>query len=83
MLLTGASIQLAIGVYYVYVSELAEAGTRGTSLAMVTSASTLGALVSPAVGGWLIGNISWGAGYVFAVLLGFAGIGLALVPSES
>lgn len=54
MLLTGAGIQLTIGVYYVYVSELAEPGTRGTCLAMVTPASTLGALVAPAVGGWLI-----------------------------
>ena len=50
MLLTGASIQLAIGVYYVYASELAEPGTRGTCLAMVTSMSTFGALVAPAVG---------------------------------
>ena len=83
MLLTGASIQLAIGVYYVYVSELAEPGTRGTCLAMVTSASTLGSLVAPAVGGWLIGNISWAAWYVFAVLLGLAGIGLALASPES
>lgn len=83
MLLTGASIQLAIGVYYVYVSELADPGTRGTCLAMVTSASTLGALVAPAVGGWLIGNISWAAGYAFAVLLGLAGIGLALASPES
>lgn len=83
MLLTGASIQLAIGVYYVYVSELAEPGTRGTCLAMVTSASTLGALIAPAVGGWLIGNISWTAGYAFAVLLGLVGIGLALIPSRS
>ncbi|MEF8860409.1 MAG: MFS transporter [Haloarculaceae archaeon] len=83
MLLTGASIQLAIGVYYVYASELAEPGTRGTCLAMVTSASTFGALVAPAVGGWLIGNVSWTAGYVFAILVGLAGIGLALVTPES
>lgn len=83
MLLTGASIQLAIGVYYVYVSELAEPGTRGTCLAMVTSASTLGALVAPAAGGWLIGNVSWAAGYAFAVLVGLAGIGLSLATPES
>lgn len=83
MLLTGASIQLAIGVYYVYVSELAEPGTRGTCLAIVTSASTLGALVAPAVGGWLIGNVSWTAGYAFAILVGLAGIGLALATPES
>ncbi|MFC6942186.1 MFS transporter [Salinirubellus sp. GCM10025818] len=83
MLLTGASIQLAIGVYYVYASELAEPGTRGTCLAMVTSMSTFGALVAPAVGGWLIGNVSWTAGYAFAVLVGLAGIGLALATPES
>lgn len=83
MLLTGASIQLAIGVYYVYVSELAEPGTRGTCLAMVTTASTFGALVAPAVGGWLIGNVSWTAGYAFAILVGLAGIGLALSTPES
>jgi len=83
MLLAGASIQLAIGVYYVYVSELAEPGTRGTCLAMVTSASTMGALVAPAAGGWLIGNVSWAAGYAFAGLLGVAGIGLALATPES
>ena len=83
MLLAGASIQLAIGVYYVYVSELAEPGTRGTSLAMVTSASTMGALIAPAVGGWLIGNISWTAGYVFAGLIGFAGIAFTIVAPES
>ena len=83
MLLTGASIQLAIGVYYVYASELAEPGTRGTCLAMVTSMSTFGALVAPAVGGWLIGNVSWVAGYAFAILVGLAGIGLALAAPES
>ena len=83
MLLTGVSIQLAIGVYYVYASELAEPGTRGTCLAMVTSMSTFGSLVAPAVGGWLIGNVSWTAGYAFAVLIGLAGIGLALATPES
>jgi MFS family permease len=50
---------------------------------MVTSMSTLGSLVAPAVGGWLIGNVSWTAGYAFAVLVGLAGIGLALATPES
>lgn len=83
MLFAGAAVQLAIGIYYVYASELAEPGTRGTSLAMVTSLSTMGALVAPVVGGWLIEEISWTAGYGFAVVVAVAGIGFVLLAPES
>jgi predicted MFS family arabinose efflux permease len=83
MLFAGGAVQLAIGIYYVYASELAEPGTRGTSLAMVTSLSTMGARVAPVVGGWLIEEISWTAGYGFAVLIAVAGIGFVLLAPES
>lgn len=83
MVSAGASVQLAIGVYYVYVSELAEPGTTGTCLAMVTSISTMGSLVAPVLAGWLIDTVSWTAGYGFAVLLAVGGIGFVLRTPES
>ncbi|WP_254546848.1 MFS transporter [Halomarina pelagica] len=83
MAFAGASVQLAIGVYYVYASELAAPGTRGTCLAMVTSVSTMGALAAPVVGGWLIEGISWTAGYGFAALLALVGIGFTVAAPES
>ena len=83
MLAAGASVQLAIGVYYVYVAELAEPGTTGTCLAMVTSVSTVGSLIAPALAGWLIDVSSWTAGYGFAVVVALAGIGFVLSTPES
>ena len=82
MVFAGASVQLAIGIYYVYASELAEPGTTGTCLAMVTTVSTMGALVAPVVGGWVIDGFSWTAAYGLAALVAFAGIGFVLRAPE-
>lgn len=83
MVSAGVSVQLAIGVYYVYVSELAESGTTGTCLAMLTSISTIGSLVAPVFAGWLIDALSWTAGYGFAALLAMSGIGFVLLTPKS
>ena len=83
MVSAGASVQLAIGVYYVYATELAEPRTTGTCLAMVTSISTMGSLIAPVLAGWLIDGSSWTAGYGFAVVVALAGIGFVSLTPES
>lgn len=83
MFLAGGTVQLAIGVYFVYVTELADQGTTGTSLAMMTAITTMGALVAPVAGGWLIDTISWAAGYGFAIAVAILGIGVILRVPES
>ncbi|MFB6123319.1 MAG: MFS transporter [Haloferacaceae archaeon] len=77
-LLLGAGFfaQLGIGVFYVYVSELADAGTAGTSLAVLTTLSVLGSLVTPALTGWLVATVSWTAAFAYAVVLGVVGVAL-------
>jgi MFS family permease len=67
----------------VYVTELAPEGTAGTCLAMMTAISTTGSLVAPAAGGWLIEEISWAAGFGFALLVAVAGVAFVLRAPES
>lgn len=83
MLFAGGSVQLAIGVYYVFITELAAPETTGTSLAMMTAISTLGALIAPVAGGWLIESISWSAGYGFAILIALLGVGMIYQVPET
>ncbi len=73
LLLAGFASQLGIGVVYVYARELAGAGAGGTSLALVTAASVVGALVSPVAGGWVVEALSWTAAFGFAATLAVAG----------
>ena len=75
LLLAGLFPQFSIGLYYVYAGELADDGTTGTALALLTTVSTTGSLVAPVVAGWLIDAISWTAGFGFAALVGLAGLG--------
>lgn len=73
LLLAGFASQLGIGVVYVYSRELAGTGAGGTSLALVTAASVVGALLSPVVGGWIVERLSWTAAFGFAAALAVAG----------
>jgi MFS family permease len=80
--MAGLSSQLGIGVVFVLVSELADEGTEGTSLAVLTTVSTFGSLVAPVAAGWLIQQFSWTVGYGFAVCLALAGIASILRAPE-
>lgn len=77
--LTGGAVNLAVGLYFVYVNTLAGASTAGTSLSVLQTFSQLGNLVAPVVGGWLIAEISWPAGFGFAVALAIIGLITILV----
>lgn len=80
--LTGGAVNLAVGLYLVYVALLADESTQGTSLAVLVTFSQVGNLVAPVVGGWLIVSFSWRTGFGFG--MGLAVLGLAtilLVPS--
>jgi predicted MFS family arabinose efflux permease len=83
MLGAGFFAQLGMGVFYVYVSELADDETAGTSLAVLTTLSVAGSLVTPAFSGWLVESFSWTAAFAYAVVLGVAGIVLILRLPEA
>jgi len=83
MLGVGFSLQFGMGVYYVYTRELATAGTGGTSLAVFTSIAFSGTLVSPTLGGWLIGAFSWETTFLLYALIGIAGISVLFLTSDS
>jgi MFS family permease len=83
MLGVGFSLQFGMGVYYVYTRELAGSGTGGTSLAVFTSIAFTGTLVSPTIGGWLIGAFSWETTFFIYALVGVAGIGVLFLTTDS
>jgi|AntDeeMetagen192_2_1112575.scaffolds.fasta_scaffold00432_11 predicted MFS family arabinose efflux permease len=83
MLGVGFSLQFGMGVYYVYTRELATAGTGGTSLAVFTSIAFTGTLVSPTLGGWLIGAFSWETTFLLYACIGIAGIGVLFLTGDS
>ena len=72
--LSGAAVNLPVGLYFVYIDRLTDAATAGTSLAVLATFSQVGNLVAPFGGGWLIDSISWGAAFGFAATLAVAGI---------
>lgn len=72
--LTGAAVNLAVGLYLVYVNSLAVVSTQGTSLSVLLTFSQVGNLVAPVAGGWLITQVSWTAGFGFAVALALVGL---------
>ena len=82
--LTGGAVNLAVGLYLVYVNTLADAATQGTSLSVLFTFSQVGNLVAPVAGGWLIAELSWTAGFGFAVALAIVGLATILVaPAAS
>ncbi|MFC6765178.1 MFS transporter [Natrinema soli] len=79
----GFSLQFGMGVYYVYTRELAATGSGGTSLAVFTSVAFTGTLVSPTLGGWLIGAFSWETTFLLYACIGIAGIGVLFLTGDS
>lgn len=79
--LSGAAVNLAIGLYFVYVNRLTEAATSATSLSVLSTFSQVGNLVAPVAGGWLIDGVSWTAGFGFVAAL--AVVGLVVVSTVS
>lgn len=63
---SGGAVNLAVGLYLVYVNVLAGAETQGTSLAVLFTVSQFGNLLAPVAGGWFITRFSWTAGFGFA-----------------
>lgn len=74
LLLAGVGSQLGIGVFYVYVDEVAAAQSGGTSLAVLMTLSIAGSLAAPVTVGWLVEMVSWSAAFVFGGLLTVGGI---------
>lgn len=79
LLAAGFSSQLGIGVYYVFTRELAAEEAAGTSLAVLTTLSVAGSLVTPPAVGWLVETLSWTAAFGYAAALVVAGIGAVLL----
>lgn len=83
LLFVGFVLQLSMGIYFVYVQELAEEGTAGTALAVFGTIGFTGSLVSPFVGGWLIDRFTWVFSFGIYVLVGIIGAVLILFIPES
>ncbi|MGM0605126.1 MAG: MFS transporter [Halobacteriota archaeon] len=79
----GFCIQLSVGVYFVYVRELAVEGAAGTSLAILMTFSIGGALVAPVGGGWLIDQFGWQTAFVAIGAAATASIGCVLAAPDS
>lgn len=77
LLAAGFAAQLCIGVYYVYVGELARDGRAGTSLAVLSTAAVAGSLTAPVLTGWLVESASWAVAFGYALVLGVGGVLLA------
>jgi predicted MFS family arabinose efflux permease len=78
LLVAGFAAQLSIGVYYVYVGELARDGRAGTSLAVLSTCAVAGSLTAPVLTGWLVETTTWTVAFGYALVLGGAGIVLAM-----
>lgn len=83
LLLAGVGSQLGTGVFYVYVDEVAAAGSGGTSLAVLMTLSITGSLAAPVTVGWLVENSSWSAAFVFGGILAAGGIAAVVSLSRN
>lgn len=72
--LAGAAVNLAVGLYLVYVNSLAAIATQGTSLSVLLTFSQIGNLIAPVIGGWMITEFSWTGGFGFAIGLAILGV---------
>lgn len=83
LLLAGFTVQLSVGVYYVFAKELADQGLEGTSLTVLVMISFTGSLSAPIAGGLLVESLSWGATFWVFAAVGLVGIGfLAALPGQ-
>jgi predicted MFS family arabinose efflux permease len=82
LLLVGFVLQFAMGVYFVYVQELADADAAGTALAVFGAVGFTGSLVSPTVGGWLIETFSWTIALGAYTVVGVIGVGAISLVAE-
>lgn len=79
--LTGAAVNLGVGLYLVYVNRLSQEATRGTSLSVLVTVSNIGNLSAPVLGGLIIVQFSWATGFGFAAGLALTGlVSILLVP---
>jgi MFS family permease len=83
LLLIGFVLQFAMGIFFIYVQELAEDGTGGTALAVFGTVGFSGSLLSPILGGWLIETLSWSLAFGVYVFIGVTGIALVALVVES
>lgn len=75
----GFALQLGTGVYFVLVRELANPGTEGTSLTVMTTVTSAGSLLAPLIGGWVIATASWAHAFGLFAVVGLLGV-VVLVP---
>ncbi|MES3516211.1 MAG: MFS transporter [Natronomonas sp.] len=79
----GFLVQAGLGVYFIYVRELAADGAAGTNLAILMTVSIAGALSAPVVGGWLIETIGWRVAFLCAgVAAGISAVCVYLAPDS-
>ncbi len=83
VVLSGFFVQLAIGLLYTYVRELARPSVATTAVAALTGASSLGSFAAPITAGVLIERTgSYRPAFLLAALVGLVGLGMAAVTPE-
>lgn len=83
LLLSGFTIQLAIGLALAYVRELVESSVATTAVSMLTAVSLSGAFLAPIVAGALIERSGgFETSFMAALAVAVAGSALALVAPE-
>ena len=83
LVISGAVIQLGIGLLFAYVREVVDPAVRATAVSLLTSVGLLGALVAPVGAGWLIERTgSYELAFLVAGGVCAAGAVLALVTPD-
>ena len=82
LLVAGLFLQLALGLAYPLARETADPAVAATGVAFTTSMATFGGFIAPPVGGLVIDNSGYLVAFSGALLLGLAGVTLALFVPE-
>lgn len=83
VVLSGFFIQLAVGLLFAYVRELAHPSVASTAVAALTGASSLGSFAAPVVAGVLIERTgSYLPAFLLAAVVGLVGLAMAYVTPE-
>ena len=83
LVVSGATLQLGIGLLFSYVREVVDEAVAATAISMLTGVGLLGALVAPVAAGSLIeATGSYELAFLAAGAVAAAGVGLALLSPE-
>lgn len=83
LLVVGFSLQLAMGVYYIFAKEVVPATAARTGLAFFGTLSFVGNVVAPVTGGLLVETFDWPLTFAVYAGVGVLGLVFALAVDEA